>query len=151
METTALEYREFVRGFRESIGPRAEVYTSFNEAGKIFHATLYSRGIAGIGGSDFVVQGDTWSELRAGLSDKWAEYSERHRAEVTRKMALAIIRITADLGECTDAALRNCGEFDPGQINAYGEQACADANDIAGRGPFSIVVMGGANAEEEAA
>jgi hypothetical protein len=123
-----------------------------NDGGILFHASLFSRGIGGVGGSqDFRVDGDTFAELHNALTTKWAEYEAKHRAETIRRMALAIIRITAELGECTDAALRNCGEFDPGQIKSYGEQACNDANDIAGRGPFSIIVKGGANAESQAA
>jgi hypothetical protein len=146
-EMTGLEYRKAVAEFASTVGPKAECYTSLNEHGPLFHVSLYSSGITQRVGGYFRVNGDTWSELFKALTDKWAEYEAQHRAETIRKMALAIIRITAELGECTDAALRNCGEFDPGQVNAYGEKACADANEIAGKGPFSIVVMGGANAE----
>lgn len=150
-EMTATEYRTAILTLAKSIGPRAQIWTTMNDEGKLFHASLYSRGIGGPGGQlDFRTDGDTFAELYKSVTDKWAEYEAKHRDETIRKMALAIIRITAELGECTDAALRNCGEFDPGQIRAYGEQACADANDIAGKGPFAIIVMGGANAEQAA-
>lgn len=150
-EMTAQEYRIAILNLSRSIGPRAQIWTMMNDEGRLFHTSLYSRGIGGATGNlDFRVDADTFAELYQGTADKWAEYEEAHRARTIRKMALAIIRITAELGECTDAALRNCGEFDPGQINAYGEQACNDANEIAGKGPFSIVVMGGANAEAAA-
>ena len=145
-EMTAHEYRAATKALTELIGPVAEVWTYMNSSGPLFRACLYSRGV-GRGDYDFSVQGDTLSDVHKSVTDKWAEYSEAHRARTIRKMALAIISITAELGECTDAALRNCGEFDPGQISAYGEQACNDANEIAGKGPFSIVAMGGANAE----
>jgi hypothetical protein len=147
---SARDFARAVKAFEKSIGPRASISTflAFNDGAPLYCAVYptgnYSKG------ADFSVQAETFSELFAAVQAKWAEYEADHRVRTIRKMALAIIRITAELGECTDAALRNCGEFDPGQINAYGEQACADANEIAGKGPFSIVVMGGANAEAAA-
>jgi hypothetical protein len=146
-EMTARDYSEATLKLARSIGPGAQIWTYLHSGSShIFNATMYSRGV-GYGDAEFSVTGNEFGELYKSLADKWAEYGEAHRARTIRKMALAIIRITAELGECTDAALRNCGEFDPGQINAYGEQACTDANEIAGKGPFSIVVKGGANAE----
>lgn len=147
------QFRTDVKNFQSSIGPRAEVFVSVSlrPDTQLYNASLYSRGITSRSEMDFRVDADSLTDLLEGLKSKWTEMAERHRAAITRKMALAIIRITAELGECTDAALRNCGEFDPAQIKMYGEQACADANDIAGRGPFAIVTMGGANAETEAA
>lgn len=146
------DFRSEIKTFESSVGPRAEVYISVaTDIGPLFYATFYSRGICQSGGSDFRVNADDLPGIVEALKDKWAEFAERNRGAITRKMALAVIRITADLGECTDAALRNCGEFDPSQIKMYGEDACADANDIAGRGPFQIVVLGGANAPVEAA
>jgi hypothetical protein len=147
-EMTAREYRSAIGSLARSIGPRAQIWTTMNDAGKLFRISLYSRGIGGPGGNmDFTIEGDEWGEMYKAVADKWDEYEAKHRSETIRKMALSIIRITAELGECTDAALRNCGEFDPGQVRAYGEHACSDANEIAGKGPFSIVVKGGANAE----
>lgn len=147
-EMTGKEYRAAVLALAKSIGARAQIWTCMNDAGKLFHVALYATGIGGTRSEmDFRIEGDTFDELYALTAATWAEYEEAHRIRTIRKMALAIIRITAELGECTDAALRNCGEFDPSQIKAYGEQACLDANDIAGRGPFSIIVKGGANAE----
>jgi hypothetical protein len=144
-EMTGHEYRAAIKALAASIGPKADIWMAMNDDGKLFRSSVYSRGM--MGNMDFQVYGDTFAELYAALTTKWAEYEAQHRAGTIRKMALAIIRITAELGHCTDAALRNCGEFDPGQVKAHGEQACTDANEIAGKGPFSIVVMGGANAE----
>lgn len=146
VEMTVTEYRASTLALAKSVGPGAQIWTYLQSSGPLFTATFYSRGV-GYGDAEFAVTGDTLGDLYKSLADKWGEYGEAHRTRTIRKMALAIIRITAELGECTDAALRNCGEFDHAQIKAYGEQACNDANDIAGKGPFSIVVMGGANAE----
>ena len=145
-EMTAPEYRDSIAALLRSIGLKDQIWTFINANGPLFKATLYSRGV-GYGDAEFEVTGDTFAELYKSMADKWAGHGEIHRARTIRKMALAIIRITAELGECTDAALRNCGEFDIAQVKAYGEQACADANDIAGKGPFSIVAVGGANVE----
>lgn len=150
-EMSAEEYRTAIKGFLSTVGIRAEAYTSLNEAGPLFHVSFYPQGIArsSIRSDDnyLRVEGDTFSELYQKLTDGWAEYEARYKTQTIRKMALAIIRITADLGECTDAALRNCGEFDSAQVARYGAQACADANEIADKGPFSIITIGGANAE----
>lgn len=150
IEMSARDYERAIKSFQTKIGPRANVSTFIHsgEEGPLY-AAVYATGNYSKG-AEFSVHAETFSELLAAVKAKWAEYEEAHRVRTIRKMALAIIRITAELGECTDAALRNCGEFDPGQIKAYGEQACADANNIAGRGPFSIVVKGGANGDPTA-
>lgn len=151
IEMSAQDYRTVIKDFLSTVGIKAEAYTSLNDQGPLFHVSFYPLGIARSsvrGDINYLrVEGDTFAELYQNLMDAWAEYESRHKAQTIRKMALAIIRITADLGECTDAALRNCGEFDPAKVALYGEQACTDANEIAGKGPFSIVTIGGANAE----
>lgn len=148
---TPIEYREQVQKFLPSISPKAELFTKIETeiySKKLYSASLYPLGISSRSDDGHLrVQAETIDELWSEIQTKWAAHLARHRRHVTRRMALAIIRITAELGECTDAALRNCGEFDDAQVRAYGEAACVDANEIAGKGPFSIVVMGGANAE----
>lgn len=142
------EFRAGVLALRTEIGPRAEIYTSVNDKGPTYCANVYCKGLTQSRGEmEFRVEANTFRDLLAGLQGKWSEHSDVHAQRTVRKMALAIIRITAELGECTDAALRNCGEFDPGQVRRFGAAACADANEIAGKGPFSIVVMGSANSE----
>lgn len=145
-EMTAREFATAIKKFEESIGPRANCGTGVVDSDLPLYCAVYATGNY-TKGAEFTVKAETFGKLFEAVTAKWAEYSEDHRIRTIRKMALAIIRITAELGECTDAALRNCGEFDPGQIKAYGEQACVDADDIAGKGPFAIIVKGGANAE----
>lgn len=96
----------------------------------------------------FTVTADGWRDLLQACEAKWAEYSDQHGVNVTREMALAIITITADLGECTDAALR--AKFDAADIARYGERACEQATSMASNGPFSIVKLTGANDAEAA-
>lgn len=76
---------------------------------------------------------------------KHAETRDAHDATAIRAMALKIIELTADHGECTDAALRQ--HFDAGDVARLGDRAAADANEIAAGGPFAIVALGGSNAE----
>jgi hypothetical protein len=146
---TPLEYREHVQKFLPSVGLKAEIYTSIETEQyreKLYSAALYPQGIASRNDEGYLrVHADIIDELWDEIQTKWSAHRERHRQHVTRKMALAIIRLTSELGECTDAALR--AEFDPAEINSYGEDACVDANEMAGRGPFSIKAMGGANTE----
>ncbi|MEY9806938.1 hypothetical protein [Bradyrhizobium elkanii] len=140
------EYREHVKAFLPTVGLKAEIFTSIETLAwkkKPYSASLYAHGITNSHRGYLHVEGDTLAEVWSALQEKWAEHRDQHRIEVTRKMALAIIRLTTELGECTDAALRS--EFDPAEIKSYGDDACAEANAMAGRGPFSIAMKGGAN------
>lgn len=84
------------------------------------------------------VTSDEWADAVEKLERGWAEFQARHDHEMTQRMAVAIIRETDEIGECTDAALR-CGQFSASDISKYGEAACQKANEMAGKGPFSIV------------
>jgi hypothetical protein len=151
-EMTAREFRSAAGALKRELGPRAEISTfvmsdhEYSRKSAPLRCCVYPAGSM-ISGPEFSVDAETFAELFAMLKAKLASHAEVYRTRTIRKMALAIIRITGELGECTDAALRNCGEFDPDQVKAFGELACADANEIAGKGPFSIVAIGGANAE----
>lgn len=92
--------------------------------------------------------GNTYRELLAATREGWAEHSNLHAANTIREMALAIIAITADQGECTDAALR--AKFDAADVTRFGERACEQATEMASNGPFSIVKLSGANDVEAA-
>jgi hypothetical protein len=141
----ATAYREFLK----SVGPDANIYVSLNvgifEARKgTLHAMLYPAGICHSSGY-VSADADTFEDLLAAIGSVWAESADRNRAERVRKMALEIIRITAEQGACTDAALR-ADEFTADEVSRYSEAAIADANEIASNGPFSIVRLAGANA-----
>lgn len=108
------------------------------------HVMLYPDGLCHNRGY-VSADADTFEELLAAIKALWAESADRYHAERVRKMALAIIRITAEQGICTDAALR-AGEFSDSELKRYAEEAIADANEIASNGPFSIARIAGANA-----
>lgn len=133
------------------IGPKAEFSIHLNtkrygsrcaERG-ILSASLYAGG-SYAAGSLFACRGDTWEELLASAEAKWVEHCEEHRRRTILDMAVAIIRITDQFGECSDQMLRV--EFAAGDVKRFGADACAKANEMAGRGPFAIVETAGANA-----
>lgn len=99
--------------------------------------TVYPKDIT----ANDVVRGEAKSDFAEAFADlraKWAERSERYAAEMIRSMALEIIRITAERGQCDAFALR-AGKFSQEDVATYGERAVADANEIASNGPFSII------------
>ena len=145
-EMTPKQFRSKAIALAKKVGPRAEVFVSLTTGYRedALSATVYSDGIGGHIGAIFSVTADDFDELSHQLTMKWFDYEDTHRARMVREIALAIIRITADQGSCSDAALRV--DFDLDDIAKYGEAACADANEIADRGPFAIIKTATANA-----
>lgn len=86
---------------------------------------------------------DNYRDLLEKCREALAKHSDLHASTIIREMALKIIDITADLGDCTDAALR--ATFDAADIARYGERACAEATEIAGLAPFEIIPVAAAN------
>ena len=145
---TPKEYAKKITKFVSAIGSRAHVCTFISDDEKPIRAALYSNWP----GSDrlFEVTGDNFAETFAALETKWADYQVQFTAETTRRMALKIIEITAGHGHCTDAALRGGYSFSDEEIKRFGTAACRDANEIAGKGPFEIVTLSGANGAPDA-
>lgn len=92
----------------------------------------------------FVHEADDWQELFDGLASGLAASEAKRRRDTIRSMALEIIRLTAEFGICTDSALRGT-TFSSKEVRDLGAEAAAEANDIAGLGPFSIVIERGDN------
>lgn len=150
---TPAEMAAALREFCDEIGPNADSYASINTSryyskpGLPCSLSLYPNGITG-NGETVSCNAATWREALSDVKDIWAERSDQRALNTIRSMALRIISITTDQGECSDAALR--AEFEARDVIRYGERACAEANEMAGRGPFSIVTLRGANEEEAA-
>lgn len=98
----------------------------------------------GANAPSIVVYADDWQDAFDEMRERWAEMREHTEAGTIKRMALAIIRLTAEQGECTDAALR--AELSPGDVDRFGERAVTLADEMASNGPFSIVRTVGANA-----
>lgn len=149
---TPKEFRKELKALRLSIGPDAWVSAGINsvewsaERDATLECSVHPHGLTRSTGS-FHLYAEEWEPLLTAVKAKWAEYQAEYGKQTTRKIALAIIRITADLGQCTDAALRD--EFTPALIKMYGKDAVADANKIAANGPFEIVKTHGANGAPE--
>jgi hypothetical protein len=147
-DLTLAEARDAIRALEASVSTKCDTHASIERNGSsLLSLSIYPKGIAR-GGETIWVKADTWRDLIAKGEAAWAERSDLHAANTTRDMALAIIRITADQGECTDAALR--AEFDAVDVARFGERACERATEMAANGPFSIVKLSGANDAEAA-
>ena len=140
---TPTEIRDWTRKFAKSIGPQAEVFTYISSCGKPVHGSLYVNGM--VRDVTVGVDADTFPEMMTLLEAAWSTRRDEHRQKTVRKMALEIIRLTAEYGAATDAALRSAG-FDQTEIDAVGAEAVADANEIASNGPFEIASVANANA-----
>lgn len=135
-ETTIPNLKELFAPVKAMLPERADVYISVYPMRRMpLTLSVYPEGI--IKRRRVEVEGDTWEGLFAAIQERWAEAFGEHERQLIRKMALDIIRITAEMGACSDAALR-AGEFSHEEVARYGERACADANEIAGKGPFTI-------------
>lgn len=144
-EMTPREFSKACDGLIRMIGPRAEIWTSILRGSKgSLQSSVYTNWPHG--DPAFRIEADSFADLFPQIEAKWVAYKETHRAKTIRRLALEIIRITAELGECTDAALRGVYGFSDADVTELGSQACEDANVIAGNGPFKIVANGGANA-----
>lgn len=142
---TPTEFKAAALAFANDIGPRAKIWASINYGDKhALEASVYTTWPTG--DPEFKVYSDSFADLFSFIQSKWIEHQAAYRAKTIRKMALEIIRITAEQGQCTDAALRGIWQFSDEDVTTYGALACEDANKIANNGPFSIVVNGGANA-----
>lgn len=142
---TPKEYRAAIKEFTRQIdGRRPCVTTYINRDGEfVMDASVYTDWP--MSERVFEVEANDFDELLILLKDKWESYKETNRTRTIRKMALAIIRITAELGECTDAALR-ADVFSAEEVARYASDACADADKIASNGPFSVTRAAKANA-----
>ena len=147
MEMTPQEAATAFRAFEKSLGDKADVYVSLNLGRWNNEAALYvSVKPSGIlSDEEFTIYAESFADLLAKATAKWAEFKDEHRARRVREMAIEIIRITAEHGVCTDAALR-AGKFSDSEVTDLGPDACVDATEIASNGPFSITPLAKANA-----
>lgn len=146
-DLTHAEARDAFKALAREMGANAEVsvglhINSYSIDKTILAASFWPEGLTG-NGLHLSVKADTYRELLEAAEAEWTECSDLHASNTIRKMALAIIEITADLGECTDAALR--AKFDGADVTRYGDRACEAATEMASNGPFSIVKLSGAN------
>jgi len=91
------------------------------------------------------VRGETFEEMFAKARVIWDEHRMTADEGSIREMALDIIQLTYEFGECNEAALRQNGKFSARQIDDYKQLAIDRANTMAERGPFSVVEAASSN------
>lgn len=143
---TPKEMQIAVDKFRQEVGPNADVSVFIED--KItdeypVRVIVYPHGICRSDEGRVSIEAEDFPDALLKMRAAWDEHSAQFRGKAIRSMALMIIRITAEQGHCTDAALRQ--EFKYGEVERYGADAVKDANEIADKGPFAIVTLGGAN------
>lgn len=141
-ELTAREAGKAFCDFSRSVGPQADTYVSLRNSVLPITAALFPLGI--VKGRAVEASGETFAEALQNLSAAWDEHRAKKRQQTVINMAVAIIRITDERGECLDRALR-C-EFSRQDVEDCGPDACVKANEMAGRGPFTISATTGLNA-----
>lgn len=142
---TPVEAQRALAEIAAEAGPKS--YASIvmsSDRGKAIYITLAIGGL--LEKHRISAQADTFEEAIDLLRKGWDDAKHLADKNTIRKMALAIIEITSDQGECSDAALRGAGFHQP-QIDRIGSLSCAEATRLAAGGPFSIVSTVGANAE----
>lgn len=148
---TPQEIQAEIRALREEAGLNAYVSLRVEPRGKPVNASLYPFGLTKGDEGYLSVEADDFRGALDAIKAAWVNFQDEHKTKITRKMALAIIRLTTEIGQCTDAALRS--EFDAAAIARWGADACVMADEMAGKGPFSIAKVENANGapDEDAA
>lgn len=80
---------------------------------------------------------DDLATLVERMQAQWTEFNAGYRAERVKALALDIIKITAEHGRCTEAALR-LASYKADEIADIGDEAATMADAMAANGPFSI-------------
>lgn len=139
------EIQKAVTALAGKVGPKSAVYFSIDLNG--IGGRLYTKGIGqdpdDINAFTVRASGDDPAVIIAELETKWLAERESRAGRAIEQMALSIIRLTAEFGECTDAALR--AEYGP-LVAELSEAATERANSMAANGPFSVTITAAANA-----
>lgn len=137
---TPQEIHDELRALCVEIGPKAEAHVIISNT-YMPSCSIEPDGL--LGKIRLSADAKEWSEIIPALRALWEEHRDLHASNVIKGMALAIIRLTAERGECTDQALRV--EFAQQDIDRYGEQSADLATEMGGKGPFKIITTGAGN------
>lgn len=147
---TIPEIQDALATLQQRVGGKAHVSVSISHDASISrdpHLSIWPDGIAGGNYRTGIihVRGEDWDEVFKNAHQKWDEAQAEFERRLINDMAFAIIRLTVEQGECTDAALR-ADDFHQADIQEYGERAESRANEVSEMGPFEIRPLEGANA-----
>lgn len=95
------------------------------------------------------VSNPDWRIVISELRSEFERRVDQRKKRVTEEMALAIIHLTYQHGECTDAQLRGA-DFDAVDVALFGQAACERANEMTNKGPFVLTIQEAANDVEAA-
>jgi len=138
--TDTLKIKADLDALAAEIGEKAYLSISLNAGQNTVRGAIYPQGV--LDRVHLYSEAATFGEIVAAMRDVWADHSTLHGENITREIALAIIRISFEKGECTDAALR-C-EFGS-DAETFGARALEKANEMAANGPFTIIITGTGN------
>jgi hypothetical protein len=137
---TAADIKRHIKAIAAVVGPQviASASVSINkyeqhECSIALYLDDYYRG-----GEYF--RADTWSEAIAAAYEWASTRSAIWRDTMIRKLALAIIDLTDQHGECTERLLLT-RDFTSATVREFHEAACARANEMAGGAPFRVVLL----------
>lgn len=137
---TPQEIHNELKALCAEIGPKAEAHVIISNT-YMPSCSIEPDGI--LGKVRLSADAKEWNGVVPALRAAWEEYRDLHASNTIKGMALAIIRLTAEHGECTDQALRV--EFTQQDIDRYGERAAELATEMGGNGPFKIIATGAGN------
>lgn len=144
---TPQEIRNAVDEIAKPFGPEAYVDVQIKAGGHWMGNTLISAQCFPYGvGKDHCIRatGDTFEDALDELRSKIADDQQKIDTATVRKLALKIIELTMDLGECSISALRGAG-FDQWKIKRFGAAACEQAGKMAAGAPFVILTANSNN------
>jgi hypothetical protein len=135
---TVAQLEAACQDIKSMIGPKADVYigVSDHSIGR-GHVSVHPDGICGKGEKYF--HASTWTEAFTAARAWASTHKPVRRNNIIRKMALAIISITDEFGECAEARLR-AADFSREDITEFHEAACARAGEMAMGSPFSVLM-----------
>src|SRR5690606_29705401 len=114
---TPAEIKDRIEAIAKSIGPKAYVSiivsTGYDTHGLVT-ASLWPEDLTGE--HHVTARADTFAKALDKLEAAWAGARDLADKNTIRKMALAVIEITGDQGQCSDAALRGA-DFSQQQID----------------------------------
>lgn len=125
-----------------------DVYVSFNDRKDrpAIHVSMYHGSLYKANGQAFAFDVESLEDVIPMLRTECAKYIESRKLETVKILALEIIRVTDLKGNCSAADLRLLPKITANDVDLYGQEACAMADEMAGKGPFSLQETGKSNA-----
>lgn len=145
-----------MKALRSEIGHECYVgatisFSAFPGSDK-FNCVVYPLGVSVLDKvATFRKSYDDLSEFAPEAREWWEGIRDSANAEKVRNLALALIQVCADKGECLPADLRAHG-FSDDDVKAFGSHAEAEALRLSEGGPFKItpgITGNGAPLDEE--